>query len=218
MTLPNKLAQKISKELNYNEEKSAVISYGIFACIHVLASLTLVALFGVLLGIVVQALIVSFASSILRQYSGGVHATRPSTCLTIGTIITILITLIAHYFTKLIPVELLVCINGIIMGTSYYLIIRYAPVDSPSKPIKTQSKRKKMKKLSLIVLSVYVICISVFVILYFNKGSILNIEYSMSICMATGWQAFTLTVKGHRFINKIDSILINVFFKKGAIS
>lgn len=219
MSLTNKLAQKISTELNYDEEKSAVISYGLFAFLQILASLSIVALLGVLLGVVFQALVVSFVSSILRQYSGGVHATRPSICLIIGTIATILITMTAHYLVLLISIEYLITIIAIVMAISYYMIFKYAPVDSPAKPIKTQSKRKKMKKLSLIILSIYVVFIFALIIAHLVNRDILYVEFAMCICLATGWQVFNLTIKGHRFLKKLDSIINKIFFlKKGEIS
>ena len=218
MNLPNRLAQKISSELNYDEEKSAVISYGIFAFLQILASLALVALLGVVLGVAIQALTVSFVSSILRQYSGGAHATKPSICLIVGTAATIAITLIAHYAAKFMPIEYLICTDVFVIAFSYYLVAKYAPVDSPAKPIKTEKKRKKMKRRSLIVLSMYVVFISILTIMYFAEKNILYIEYAMCIGMAIGWQVFSFTKKGHRFVNKIDSKLNKITFKKGDLS
>lgn len=212
MSLTNKLAQKISAELNYDEEKSAVISYGIFAFLQILASLALVALLGALLGVVFQALVVSFASSILRQYSGGVHATRPSICLIIGTIATIAVTMIAHYCSRLIPIEYLMIIIVVIIASSFYLVIKYAPVDSPAKPIRTDSKRKRMKKFSLIILSIYFVLVFVLVMISLIGRDHLYLEFAMCICVATCWQVFNLTIKGHSFLKKVDSLISRIFF------
>lgn len=216
MSLTNKLAQKISSELNYDEEKCAVIRYGMFAFLHILASLALVIVFGFLLGVVFQAIVVSFASSILRKYSGGVHATKPSICLVVGTAATIAITMIAHCLINCIPIEYITCINVLIIAFSYYLINKYAPVDSPAKPIKTQNKRKKMKKFSLIILSVYLVCVSVLTVICLIRRNILYIEYALCICLAVGWQVFNLTIIGHRFLKKVDSVINKLLFlRKG---
>ena len=59
---------------------------------------------------------------------------------------------------------------------------------------------------------------SVLETLYFLEGSIRYVEYAVCIGMAAGWQGFTLTVKGHRILNKVNSIITKVFFKEGVIS
>lgn len=218
MSLTDRLVKKISSELNYDEEKSAVISYGIFAFLQILTSIAIVTLFGLLLGVVFQVLVVSFSISILRQYSGGIHATRPSLCLILGTIATIAIALIVHYLISLIIIEVNLSIIIVIMALSFYLVIKLAPVDSPEKPIRTQSKKNKMKKLSLIVLSLYLICIAVLIIFSYVKGNIRYLEFAMCICLASGWQVFTLTVKGHRFLRKVDSVLNKLIFNPRRIT
>lgn len=218
MSLTSKLAKKISVELNYDEEKSAVISYGIFAFFQILASLCIVALAGFCCGVLFQALVVSFAISILRQYSGGIHATRPSVCLIIGTVVTIAIALIVHYLLVYIDSLYTLSMCVVLLILSYYIVIKFAPVDSPEKPIRTQKKRAKMKKLSLVVLSIYLMIVCILVIVYFSKGDIRCLEYVMCICMAAGWQVFTLTVKGHRCLKKVDSVLNKILFKSRRIT
>lgn len=213
MSLTNKLANKISSELNYDSEKSAVISYGIFAVIQILASLALVTLFGLLLGIVYEALIVSFSISILRQYSGGVHATKPSICLIIGTIATITVAVISHYLTHAIDTTIIILANLVFIALTYYFVIKYAPVDSPEKPIKTSEKRKRMKKISLIVLSVYLLIIILLVILANVHNKPIYLEYSLCISLATLWQCFNLTKKGHRLLRKVDSVIKKILFR-----
>jgi len=174
-----------------------------------------VAVLGLLLGAVFQALVVSFCSAVLRQYSGGVHATRPSTCLIVGTLATMIITVAVHCLTPLIPIKYLIAMILIIMAFSFFLVIKYAPVDSPAKPIKTEKKRKKMKQLSLIVLSVYFMVIIVLIIFYKFERVSLYVEFAMCICLATLWQVFNLTKKGHRLLTKIDSLINTLLFKKG---
>ena len=215
MSLSNKLAQKISLKLDYDDEKCAVINYGIFAFLQTLASLAIITLLGILLGMVWQALVVTFSASILRQYSGGVHATSPNICLIVGTVATLTITLAAHHLTGLVPVEILITINALLMASSYWLVIKYAPVDSPAKPIRTEHKRKKMKRFSLIVLTAYFTIIVVLVVMYLTQENSACMEFAMCIGMATGWQVFNLTKKGHRWLKKVDSILAGLLLNKG---
>lgn len=214
MSLTDKLSEKISTELNYDSEKSAVISYGIFAVLQILASLALITLLGLLFGIVLEALIVSFSISILRQYSGGVHATRPSICLIIGTIATVALAVISHYLIHAIDnTTIIVFANFVFIALTYFYVIKYAPVDSQEKPIKTLDKRKRMKKLSLIVLSVYLLIIILLVILATVHNKSVYLEYSLCISLATLWQCFNLTKKGHRLLRKVDSVIKKILFR-----
>ena len=85
--LSNKIATKIVVETDGDEERKSVIEYGIFAMIQTGIAIICTVIFGLLFNVLVEALIVSFSISILRKCSGGVHATSPTRCTVIGTII-----------------------------------------------------------------------------------------------------------------------------------
>ena len=85
--LSNNIANKVASELTLDENNREVIAYGTFALIQMLLSITLVFLFGLLFHVAFEALIISFTGSILRKYSGGVHASSPGICTFIGTIV-----------------------------------------------------------------------------------------------------------------------------------
>lgn len=215
MSISNKIADKISKKLDYDQEKSAVIGYGLFAVLQVALSLALVVLFGWIFGVLYQALIVSFVSSILRQYSGGVHATKPSICLIIGTVVTTVIAVIVHLLIDIIDIKYFIIMGIILILFSYYIILKNAPVDSKAKPIKTEKKRKRMKKMSIIVLSGYFVIILTLVILFYSLKNRIYIEYTTCIYLAISWQVFNLTVIGHRVLMKINFIIDKILFRKG---
>lgn len=214
MSLTNKISQRISVKLNYDKEKTAVINYGLFAFVQFFVALSLVVITGLFMGMFFQALIVSFAASILRVYSGGVHATKPSICLIVGTAATIINMLIARCLTNYLLIEYVLVIDAFILGLAYCLIAKYAPVDSPAKPIRTKEKRKKMRRNSFIVLTTYVAVISVLMSAYFIKEYSIYVEYATCICIAVGWQVFNLTIIGHRVLNKVDSIINHILFRK----
>jgi PiT family inorganic phosphate transporter len=83
------IANKISSELNLDKDNREVIAYGAFALLQTLLSILLVAALGALFHVVTEALIVSFAISILRKYSGGVHASSSDSCSIIGAFISV---------------------------------------------------------------------------------------------------------------------------------
>ena len=75
--LSNNIANKVALELSLDDDNREVIAYGTFALIQMLFSIILVFLFGLLFHVAFEALIISFTGSILRKYSGGVHASSP---------------------------------------------------------------------------------------------------------------------------------------------
>lgn len=200
-----KISNNISDELNFDNDKKAVINYGLFAFIQMGFCLILVMIFGELFNVFYEALIISFTSSILRKSSGGVHASSPMKCAIIGTISSVGMALISKYVQ--IDFRINVLIGIIIFIWSYYILYKLAPVDSITKPIKNINKRKKLKKNSIMILSIYLIIILIhFSFYYFVKNPTLLV-FCLCIYMGILWQVFSLTQNGHLFILKIDKLI-----------
>ncbi|MBU3092416.1 accessory gene regulator B family protein [Clostridium sp. CF011] len=206
--LSDNIANKVALELSLDEDNREVIAYGTFALMQMFISIIIVFLFGLLFHVAFEALIISFTASILRKYSGGVHASSPGICTFIGTIVCVgEAVLISLLMSSVVNLKLIIIIGTLIFIWSYYIIYKLAPVDSASKPIVKEEKRKRMKKGSTILLSVYLI-ISVFIILlYINSGGINLLFYALCIYSGILWQAFTLTAPAHLLIGKVDTFL-----------
>lgn len=201
-----KISNNIAQELNFDEDKKAVINYGISSFIQMGICIGLVIIFGVIFNVVFEALIISFTISILRKSSGGVHATSPERCAIIGTINSVGLALISKYINA--SFSLVILVGSIAFIWSYYIVYKLAPVDSMAKPIKNIEKRNRLKKSSMIILSVYlIIVITEILYFYFMRNSIV-LTYSLCIYMGMLWQVFSLTKYGHSIMRKLDK-----FFK-----
>lgn len=198
------ISDYIAIELNLDEEKKSVINYGIFAFIHMIICIVLVAFFGAIFNVFLEALIISFTTSILRKTSGGVHASSPERCAVIGTISTILMALIAKRISVKCDLNLLIGISVFVYA--YYIIYKLAPVDSPSKPIKNPKKKIKLKKKSIIITTIYLGIVIINISAYLLTGKYVFLTYSMCIYMGLIWQGFSLTEKGHLILGKLDNI------------
>lgn len=197
---------KIAKELSLDDEKREVIAYGIFSIVQIIFNLILVLLIGLIFGVSIEALIVSFIIGILRKSSGGVHSSSPQICLVVGTIICVSIALLSQ-----IKIELGYLI-GIIIITfiwSYYIILKLAPVDSIAKPIRTEKKRTRLRQSSIFTLSIYLIIVSINITVYLYTNINSFIVYSICILGGIIWQVLTLTKLGHYIVKLIDA-----FFNK----
>ncbi|MBN1073962.1 accessory regulator AgrB [Clostridium botulinum] len=196
-----KISNYIAEELSFDNDKKSVINYGIFAFIQMGICIALVIIFGVLFNVTIEALIISFTVSILRKSSGGVHASTPERCAVIGTVASVGIALIAKSVNSSFGFVILFGI--IVFIWSYYILYKLAPVESIAKPIKNIKKRKRLRKSSIITLSVYLIIVIINIISYLAINNFVLLTYSLCIYMGILWQSFSLTKYGHLLIGKL---------------
>ena len=202
----NNFSNHIANALNLDDAKKSVITYGIFAFIQMSFSIILVIIFGLLLKVAIEAMIVSFSISILRKSSGGVHASSPGRCAIIGTVISVGFALITKHIS--LDIRSIFFIGILIFIWSFYMIYKLAPVDSGAKPIKNQRRRKKLKRSSMMILGVYLLVVIFNIIYYYYKDNVSVLTYTLCIYMGLVWQVFSLTKSGHLILGKIDA-----FFK-----
>lgn len=205
--LSNNLALKMSSHLKLNKDQEEIIAYGAFNLIQTAWCILLVLLFGAIFSVTVKAFIISLATSILRKYSGGAHSSSPNRCALIGAIISVGLALLIRYNNSFINFQVVIVIGVIIFALAYYVIYRYAPVDSPAKPIIKEITKKTMKKKSFFVLNILVVVVIVFLISCLTFG----VKFLLPIvtCIYAGilWQVLTLTPKGCLVLFKIDIFL-----------
>ena len=198
--LCKRLSSFISKELDLEKDKEAVVNYGIFSLIQIFISIGLVIVFGLIFGVLIEALIASFTGSLLRKSSGGVHADSPGKCTAIGTVMCVGIGLISKKID--ISISLMILIEICIFIWSYIIIFKYAPIDSLAKPIKKEEKGMKLKKASIVILTIYLIIITLNTILFHLSGEEKYIVYSLCMCFSIIWQVFSLTKSAHYLFGK----------------
>ena len=205
--LAKKLANNISLSLGYDAEKEAVVAYGLVAMIQISLTTALVLLLGILVGAPVEALIVCFSVSILRKYSGGAHAKTAEFCTCFSVIYCISAAVLTEkILVKIYDPFLMAVASVLIFALSFLIINKFAPVDSPKKPIRTDKKKARMRRGSFIVLLIYlVILVAFFALGYQNR---IFQSYGISLLWGLSWQIFTLTHSGALFIEKMNQIFI----------
>lgn len=199
----------LKNQLNLDEDKASIIEYGLFAFFHMSISILLVAVIGLIFNVMIEALIISFVVAILRKFSGGAHASTALNCAIVG----VLISIIPAYITKNLNfnINYIIFIGIPLYIISLIIVYKLAPVDSPNKPIKKQEKIKKLKKGSIILLSIYMIIVAFNVIIYYISKNHIFLVYSACIYIGMLWQVFTLTKYGHILVNIVDSLFIKIF-------
>lgn len=206
--LSKNISINLKRELNLDEDKRSIIEYGIFAFFHMLISILLVAIFGIAFNVMIEALIISFIGAILRKFSGGAHASTSINCAILG----VLLSVIPAYIIKniILNSNYIIIVGALVYIISFIFIYKLAPVDSPNKPIKKEEKIKRLKRGSIIILSIYMIIVILNISIYSMNSFNSLLVYSSCIYVGILWQVFTLTKYGHIIVNKIDSLLIKI--------
>lgn len=206
--LCKKISDNLKMELNLDEDRRSIIEYGIFAFFQMIISIIVVAIIGFMFNVMVEALIISFTGAFLRKFSGGAHASTPTNCAIVGTVISV----IPAYLFKNVNINYnyIMFIGILVYICSFIIIYKLAPVDSPNKPIKNIEKIKRLKRGSIIILSIYMIIVVLNLLLYYTNKSSFLLTYNFCIYIGIVWQVFTLTKYGHILIKKIDFLLIKI--------
>ena len=90
----------------------------------------------------------------------------------------------------------------------YVTVALKAPVSPPNKPCRTEAKRRRLRRGSFIVLTVFLI-VDILLLLF---GTMLHPTlYSVGLALAISvlWQIFMMTKAGHFFIYVIDGAFLH---------
>lgn len=201
------IVSAIYKNSSMDKDEREIIEYGALILLLKILGISFVIIFGFIFGVILEALAFYFTVSILRKYSGGVHATSPTRCIIIGTFIAVVVPILINEVDKNLQLNLFIFMGIIILIFCYYTIFKLAPVDSPAKPIVNIEMRKQLKNQSMLTMFIMSILLVLLIMLYINYRYVILLRLSQCICIGVLWQCFTLTETGHIIIGKIDNIL-----------
>lgn len=210
--IANNISSKMASELKLDKDKEEIIAYGAYSLLQSTWSFLLIALFGFIFGVFLSAVVSSFAAAFLRKYSGGAHASSPNRCGIIGVIIFIAIALFIDKVILGLNIRLMYILifMGLAYLFTYLLVYRLCPVDSHNKPIKKETKKKRLRKSSFILISIMAIVCLFSIFVYSKTQNLLYLKIAISITIGLAWQSFTLTSYGHQFTNTLDALLKNI--------
>ena len=88
------------------------------------------------------------------------------------------------------------------------MIALKAPVAPPNKPVRTEAKRKRLRKGAFIVLSVFLVLVtaSLVVFRFFGEPVLRLYTIGLALALSTLWQVTMLTKLGQRFIAFFDGL------------
>lgn len=210
----NRIAIKIASILNVNNDEKDIICYGAFCTLQTIISLFWIALFGSIFRVLPQSLLVVCTIAALRKYSGGQHATAPARCMMITTFISTSFGLVIKNIFVNFNIALILCIGILCFAISFYLVFKFAPADTESKPISDKNMIYRLKRNSILIVCGVAVIDIVLMMFYFKYNSIMLLNLAVCIYMGVIWQSFTLTPIGYRSLYRIDLLMKNLYIRQ----
>ncbi|TYO95321.1 accessory gene regulator ArgB-like protein [Desulfallas thermosapovorans] len=203
LPISKRIAGYLSARTGISDEQEEIVTYFIeVTLINIFNTLNILLLglfFGTLPGIITCLITVAM----LRQTAGGAHSNSPWRCALITAVVFLSISVAASYLSHIKQIYLdSLAIAAVLIGT--FLIILLAPVDSPSAPILSDARRKRLKIMALIIMGI----ISVAIILLRQSSWIYALEAQAAVVLSVFWTSFNLTRFGHHVMSYIDNLKI----------
>lgn len=206
--LARKLAESIGASLGKSEDDVAVVTYGLIGILQVFAIFLLASAIGFAFAFWFEVVTVFLSVGFLRRLVGGAHSSGIYSCLIYSVFFVCAISAVARYALPALPFLANCGIVAVIFIFGCVMIALKAPVAPPNKPVRTEAKRKRLRKGAFIVLSVFLVLVTASLVLFrFFGGSMLRLyTVGLSLALSTLWQITMLTRPGHRFIAFFDGL------------
>jgi accessory gene regulator B len=194
----------LERELGLDENSTAVVKYSLTVYLTSIIGYIAIVLAAWPLGVVKPALASVITASLLRIFSGGAHASCSRNCVLAGAIIFPLLGLGAGYFT---PSSIYLLYGMVTLAGLWaaWAVYRYAPADTPGKPISTVQQRNKLRRWSFGIIILW------FLWAFSLLTGITGVTYKTLVASALGimWQGFSLTPPGYYLVDRFDRMLGN---------
>ena len=194
------------KHMDISDDQYAVLQYSIRLLISSILSYAFTLGLALVLEIFPNVLIIILTVSVYRAFSGGAHCSCMGNCAIYGALTMNAIGLMTKFFNP--STSVMLSIIAFAFAFSLWAIAKYAPADTPGKPISSKVQYQKLKRMSTLVLCSWLFgCIVWYSI--FNTVNIIVFASTMAMI----WQSYTLTSHGYRFCHAMDSLISKLRFK-----
>ncbi|MEW6275592.1 MAG: accessory gene regulator B family protein [Bacillota bacterium] len=194
-------ARHLAVKASLSEEKEVILAYVLEVLVINVSSAALTLLLGFLLGVLPGTAVCLGTVAAFRLFAGGAHASSPWRCAVVTILIFPVLAMLAGVLSPLKqPYVDFVAAAAILTGLA--LIVLRAPVDSPSAPVISPVRRKRLKYLSILVLFI----VAVIVIYLRNSAWAYAPEIRLCLILSVLWVSLILSAAGRRLMALIDSI------------
>ena len=198
-----KLAGYLRARLALTTDDEAVLGYSVQMIISGMVSLVAIIIMAWFLGVLKLALASVVTAATMRTFSGGAHSERVFNCAALGVLITPGIALLVKYRLTDIPGDSLFWFYVLTAITAIAAVIKYAPADTPAKPITNPAQRKRLRGISLGLIGIWLVLIVVIL----GRENTGYFPYLTASALSLIWQSFSITTAGYRAMAGFDRLM-----------
>ena len=198
----DQFSKHLQNELNLNNERTEVISFGLYTLFTAVSGFVAVIVVGYIVGAVKLSLTAAVTSAIFRAISGGAHSARLRNCTILGAIVSPGIALVSRWVSPWMPDLLLFFLVAVTWLLSLASVYKFAPADTPKRPITRPEERKKFRRLSFAFLFIWIIGLTITAVM-----KLYSCDFILASTLGLLWQANSITPKGYRFVERFDKLL-----------
>ena len=140
------------------KEDEEVYAYGMELLYSSILNIALAAIIAIITNTVYPTAAFLTAFIVIRQYIGGYHAKTHLGCMSILAVVLFCFAVLSRY----IPTECEILISMPAIGLSMFLILKFAPVEHPNKPLTDKEKSRLRKSGIAFTVFILVLVMSVF--------------------------------------------------------
>lgn len=196
-------AKYLAKQLKENHEKRRVYYYGFQIIIGGMVKIAALVALASIIGALVPTLVILLVFATLRSLAGGYHMDTYGKCIATSLALFLAAGAIVRYTNAYWSNTALIALIAAAVVVCLFVIIKWAPGDTPNKPITEPEEKKKFKRLSIAYVAVWLLVTGI--LQYFGLT-----VYVMSFCFGLLLEAFIITPAGYRFFDMIKGTINNI--------
>lgn len=190
------LADRMINYFGLPEERRDVLSFGLTCLLLYILDILGIVLAGILVGALGATLVAALTFAAFRSTTGGAHLKGPWLCCLVSSAVLAACGALAVQLARAISVGQTMLFLATVAGLAAVAIAKYAPVDSPAKPI-PQPQKIKFKRSALCLWILWIITVAA--LLGLGKAGL-----AIASGLGLACQAFSLTPGGAGFFRFID--------------
>lgn len=204
--LARSIAEAAGKPLGKTDEEIAVMAYGLIGILQFSAIFLLASVIGLIFGFWLEVATVFLSVGFLRRLTGGAHSSGIYSCLVYSVLFVCGFSALAKEALPLLPFVWNCVLCGAIFSFGYTMVALRAPVTPPNKPCRTEKKRKRLRRGSFIVLTVFMALVAAGLALRTVAPRLYTL--ALALALSTLWQITMMTRAGSAFITFIDGLFM----------
>ncbi len=189
-------AKGLANVLEESHQKKAEYYFGFQVAIGSIVKTVILVAVSTILGVLIPTLIISVSFALLRKVAGGYHMDTYGKCLLVSIGFFVAAALLAKHTYRYWSITWLVILIALTFSIGLYMLVKYAPKDTPNRLITDINERRRFKTLSIVYICIWLLVATVLTVFEMKM-------YTLLLCFSVLQEIFAITPTGHKFFDKI---------------